>query len=204
MFNRVTALVFASLLAWPAAAQPVVTESAFWAAEVAKGQMDPAVDRIPDTPLIVDLEAKGREFGTQGGTLRTMVTRSKDVRQMVVYGYARLVGYDEKYQLRPDILRDFDVVDGRIFTLHLRPGHRWSTGAPFTSDDFRYWWENVALNPELSPNGPPEVMRVGDRQARWHSRTRTPLLCLFLRQTRTLSRCWRKRPRHSFSVLQAI
>lgn len=163
MFNRVTALVFASLLAWPAVAQPVVTESAFWAAEVAKGQMDPAVDRIPDTPLIVDLAAKGREFGTQGGTLRTMVTRSKDVRQMVVYGYARLVGYDEKYQLRPDILRDFDVVDGRIFTLHLRPGHRWSTGAPFTSDDFRYWWEHVALNPELSPNGPPEVMRVGDK-----------------------------------------
>jgi len=162
MFKRVTALILAALLALPAVAQPIVNESTFWAPEVSKGQMDPAVDRIPDVPLIVDLEAKGRQFGTQGGTLRTMVTRSKDVRQMVVYGYARLVGYDENYNLRPDILRDFEVEDGRIFTLRLRPGHRWSDGAPFTSEDFRYWWENVALNPELSPNGPPEVMRVGD------------------------------------------
>ena len=161
MFKRFSAIVIAGLITLPAFAQPVVQESGFWAAEVAKGQMDPAPDRIPDEPLVVDLEAKGREFGKQGGTLRTMVTRSKDVRQMVVYGYARLVGYDENYKLKPDILRDVEVQDGRIFTLHLRPGHRWSNGAPFTSEDFRYWWDHVAQNDELSPNGPPEVMRVG-------------------------------------------
>lgn len=162
MFNRLNAFIIAALLALPVAAQPVVKESEFWKDEVAKGNMDPAVLRIPETPLIVDLEAKGRTYGTQGGTLRTMVTRSKDVRQMVVYGYARLVGYDENYLLKPDILRDVEVEEDRVFTLRLRPGHRWSDGAPFTSEDFRYWWENVAQNPELSPNGPPEVMRVGD------------------------------------------
>lgn len=161
MFNRLTAILIAGLMALPAFAQPVVNESDFWAAEVSKGQMDPAPMRVPETPLIIDLEAKGREFGKQGGTLRTMVTRSKDIRQMVVYGYARLVGYDHNYQLKPDILRDIDVVDDRIFTLHLRPGHRWSDGAPFTSADFEYWWEHVAQNRELSPNGPPEVMRSG-------------------------------------------
>ncbi|WP_299367924.1 ABC transporter substrate-binding protein [uncultured Tateyamaria sp.] len=164
MFDRptrlLTSLITAAVLAAPAWAQPVVNESGFWAAEVAKGQMDPAVDRIPDTPLIVDLEAKGRTFGKQGGTLRTMVTRSKDVRQMVVYGYARLVGYDSDYQLAADILRDYEVEDGRKFTLHLRPGHRWSDGVPFTSADFQYWWDHVAQNAELSPNGPPEIMRV--------------------------------------------
>ncbi|MEL7260952.1 MAG: ABC transporter substrate-binding protein [Pseudomonadota bacterium] len=143
-----------------------VQESGFWSAEVQKGQMDPAADRIPETPLVVDLEAKGRSFGQQGGTLRTMVTRTKDVRQMVVYGYARLVGYDHEYNLSPDILRDFEVEEGRRFTLHLRPGHRWSDGAPFTSADFEYWWKHVANNPELSPNGPPEIMRIGDRVAR--------------------------------------
>lgn len=162
MFDRLTALLIVSFLALPAFAQPVVKESEFWAAEVTNGQMDPAALRVPQTPLIVDLEAKGREFGKQGGTLRTMVTRSKDVRQMVVYGYARLVGYDHEYALRPDILRDYDVEEGRIFTLHLRPGHRWSDGAPFTSADFQYWWEHVAQNPELSPNGPPEVLRSGE------------------------------------------
>ncbi|KIC48237.1 ABC transporter substrate-binding protein [Tateyamaria sp. ANG-S1] len=165
MFDRVIAAAFAGLLALPVWADAPVQESAFWAPEVKKGIIPAAADRIPDVPLIVDLEAKGRRFGTQGGTLRTMVTRTKDVRQMVVYGYARLVGYDHNYELKPDILRDVEVEEGRIFTLHLRPGHRWSDGAPFTSADFKYWWDHVANNRELSPNGPPEVMRMGDEIA---------------------------------------
>ncbi|MEM6371684.1 MAG: ABC transporter substrate-binding protein [Pseudomonadota bacterium] len=162
MFNRLSALLVATILALPATAQVAVEESEFWKSEIRKGNMDVAADRIPDTPLIVDMEAKGRTYGTQGGTLRTMVTRSKDVRQMVVYGYARLVGYDKNYQLTPDILRDIEVEDERVFTMHLRPGHRWSDGAPFTSADFEYWWNHVAQKVELSPNGPPEIMRVGD------------------------------------------
>ncbi len=51
------------------------------------------------------MAAKGRTNGIQGGTLRTLVSRSKDIRQMVVYGYARLVGYAPDYSLQPDILR---------------------------------------------------------------------------------------------------
>ena len=106
MFDRLGALILAAaFLALPVVAQPVVKESPFWESDVKNGNLDPAAARIPDVPLVVDLEAKGRTYGTQGGTLRTMVTRSKDVRQMVVYGYARLVGYDENYQLKPDILR---------------------------------------------------------------------------------------------------
>ena len=142
-------------------ALPPLSESTFWQSEVASGNLPPLAERLPREPLVVDLEAKGRRFGREGGTLRTMVTRSKDVRQMVVYGYARLVVYDQDYTLVPDILRDFEVEDGRIFTLHLRAGHKWSDGAPFTSEDFRYWWEDVANHPKLSPGGPPEIMRVG-------------------------------------------
>ncbi|UOA25863.1 putative ABC transporter-binding protein [Pseudosulfitobacter sp. DSM 107133] len=167
MFKRLRPLLLAAVmgLTSPLGAQPLlpadVQETAFWADDVAKGHMPPTAQRIPQEPLVVDLEAKGRSFGKQGGTLRTMVSRTKDVRQMVVYGYARLVGYDQNYQLKPDILRDVTVEEGRRFTLHLRKGHKWSDGADFTSADFAYWWNDVANNPELSPNGPPEVMRVG-------------------------------------------
>ena len=156
--------LFALLLAGPLAAFEV-QESIFWNDEVRAGDLPPVVLRLPQEPLVVDLPAKGRAFGQQGGTLRTMITRSKDVRQMVTYGYARLVGYDAEYNLVPDILRDFEVEEKRIFTLHLRAGHRWSDGAPFTAEDFRYWWEHVARHPELSPSGPPEIMRVGDAVA---------------------------------------
>jgi len=57
-------------------------------------------------------------------------------------------------------LRDFKVVDNREFTFHLRPGHRWSDGHPFTSADFEYWWNDVCLHPELSPSGPPSILLV--------------------------------------------
>lgn len=152
-------LVCALLITLGAAAHAQYVEGDFWRTEVDAGHMPAVSERLPNPPLTVDLQAKGRLPGQSGGTLRTMVTRTKDVRQMVVYGYARLVGYDHEYQLRPDILRDVTVEDDRIYTLHLRPGHHWSDGAPFTSEAFRYWWEDVANNEELSPSGPPEFLR---------------------------------------------
>lgn len=159
-------LILLAVLAAPALAQPPLQEATFWAQEVAAGNLPPVGERVPDTPLVVDLEAKGRSFGTPGGTLRTLVTRSKDVRQMVVYGYARLVGYGPDYVLYPDILRDVEVIEDRKFILRLRPGHRWSDGKPFTSADFRYWWEKVVNNAEITPSGPPEFMVVDGQLGR--------------------------------------
>ena len=150
-------LAFLALIALPAHAlelqePPVLLHS------VGEGELPPVAERVPSEPLVVDLPAKGRETGRSGGELRTIFTRAKDIRYMVVYGYARLMGYDHDFVLRPDILRDVEVEDGRVFTFHLREGHRWSDGHPFTTEDFRYWWEDVATHPELSPSGPPELM----------------------------------------------
>ncbi|CUH88946.1 putative ABC transporter periplasmic-binding protein [Phaeobacter sp. CECT 5382] len=157
--NSILALA-ATLLLTPLSslAGPAFVESAFWQDEVNSGNMPPVTERLPQSPLVVDLAAKGRDFGVQGGTLNTMVTRSKDIRQMVVYGYARLVGYDTQYLLQPDILLGFENEGNRRYTLNLRPGHRWSSGDPFTSADFEYWWQDIAQNPLLSPAGPPDFM----------------------------------------------
>jgi len=114
----------------------------------------PATAGPPEEPSVVDLEGAGKTVGKPGGELQTLVGRAKDTRLMVVYGYARLVGYDQHLELVPDILKDVEIEDGRIFTLHLRKGHLWSDGAPFTAEDFRYWWEDVANNEALSPTGP--------------------------------------------------
>ncbi|NIZ14799.1 ABC transporter substrate-binding protein [Phaeobacter sp. HF9A] len=164
MFNaRNTLLSLAALaLALPCAAlaQPNVQESAFLQQAVEDGTLPAAADRIPEHPLVVDVAAKGRTPGVQGGTLNTMITRSKDIRQMVVYGYARLVGYNETYDLVPDILESFENEGDRKFTFHLRPGHKWSSGDPFTSADFQYWWEYIATNKELNPTGPPDFVIV--------------------------------------------
>jgi peptide/nickel transport system substrate-binding protein len=115
----------------------------------------------PDQPWVVTFDADSdKTIGKPGGDLHMLVSRDKDTRLMVVYGYARLVGYTPKLDLVPDILETVDVEDGRSFTLHLRKGHRWSDGEPFTSEDFRYWWEDVANNQKLSPTGPPPELFV--------------------------------------------
>lgn len=154
------AAVFLAALALPAVALDL-QETPYFADQVASGALPPIEARAPAEPLIVDLESRGRTIGQQGGRIRTFIGRAKDVRYMVVYGYARLVGYDEKFELNADLLRAVEVTEGRVFTFHLRKGHKWSDGAPFTAEDFRYWWEDVANNPELSPSGPPELMLVG-------------------------------------------
>ena len=122
-------------------------------ADVAAGKLPTVATRVPEQPLVIDLKAAGKTMGRPGGTLRFLMSRAKDTRLMVAYGYARLVGFNEKYEIVPDILESFDVQEGRIFTFHLRKGMRWSDGHPFTSEDFRYYWEDVANNKKLSPFG---------------------------------------------------
>ena len=149
----------------PAAAAGYV-ETPIFAADVAAGKLEAVADRLPRTPSVVKMEG-ARRPGRHGGDLRMLVGRAKDVRMLVVYGYARLVVYDTNYELKPDILEAIEVEDGRIFTLKLRPGHKWSDGAPFTAEDFRYYWEDVANNLELSPAGPPRDLLVGREKPRF-------------------------------------
>ncbi|TCL01523.1 peptide/nickel transport system substrate-binding protein [Shimia isoporae] len=154
----VSCAAFGMLAAMVHAVEPI--EGEFWMEEVKSGNLPPVTERLPSVPLVPDLELRGRELGKAGGTMRTMVTRAKDVRQMVVYGYARLVGYNERYEIVPDILESLENENDIKFTMRLRPGHKWSDGHPFTSEDFRYWWEDVANNELLSPAGPIDFMRV--------------------------------------------
>ncbi len=158
-------LAFASGLAFAVAGSAAaldLVETPSLAPQVEAGALPPVADRVPSEPLVGGFETLGRAPGRSGGTLRVLLPKDKDVRLMNVWGYARLVGYDENFELKPDILARVDVEDGRIFTLHLRPGHKWSDGQPFTSEDFRYWWEDVANNPELRPSGPPTAILAGD------------------------------------------
>ncbi len=143
-----------SLTRWAPDSLPAPQEPPELKAKVDAGELPPVAERLPKVPLVVEA-TKARGIGKSGGKLQTMVGRQKDSRLMMVYGYARLVGYDEHYNLVPDILESVEIEDSRRFVLKLRPGHRWSDGHPFTSEDFRYYWEDVATHESLSPVGPP-------------------------------------------------
>ena len=136
------------------------------AGDVAAGNLPPLAQRLPRTPLVTDVKRDGWTPGRYGGDLRTLMAKDRDIRMLVVYGYSRLVGYDEQLRLLPDILRSIDNTGNRVFTLHLRPGHKWSDGHPFTTAAFRYYWEDVANNKDLSPFGLPQALLVRGRAPR--------------------------------------
>jgi peptide/nickel transport system substrate-binding protein len=144
----------------PAARALTYQETPSFQANVASGTLPPVEKRLPAMPLVVDMKAEGKLPGKPGGTLHMLIGQGGDARSLVPFEYSRLIVYDDRYRLVPDILASFDVQDGRIFTFHLRPGHRWSDGTPFTSEDFRYFWEEIATNPALNPDGLPPALVV--------------------------------------------
>jgi peptide/nickel transport system substrate-binding protein len=155
-------LLLVLLFGLPAASPSLAAlETPYLAEKVAGGKLPPVDQRIPAEPHLVTFDDDSGKPGQPGGDLTMMMARAKDVRILFAYFYARLVAYDTDLDLEADILKSVESEDNKVFTLHLRPGHRWSDGSPFTAEDFRYWWEDVILNPDLPPFTPPPEMLSG-------------------------------------------
>jgi peptide/nickel transport system substrate-binding protein len=169
MRKRFLLWIFALLLAcWimpreAMAGSPTLKENPALAAMVAQGELPAVHLRVPAEPAVANLSARGRKPGRSGGTLRTMMSKEKDIRLVSTWGYTRLVGWTPELELKPDLVKSVNVRDGRVFTFRLRAGHKWSDGKDFTAEDFRYFWEDIANNPELSPKGPPvDILNDGE------------------------------------------
>ncbi len=149
---RVFALLFGLLLA--AGTPALAAEAPLLVERVAAGTLPPQAQRLPKVPRVMTIDEKsGRTPGKQGGTIRTLMSEQGDLRLMTVYGYARLVAYNSSLEIAPDILLALDNEGNRVFTLHLRPGHRWSDGTPFTAEDFRYQWEDILVDEDMDRGG---------------------------------------------------
>ncbi len=151
-----TALLF-GWMAGPALAAdplPALQETPMLADQVKSGALPPVDKRVPQQPWVVTQFAGGDGPGRQGGQLNMLVASARDTRLMTIYSYTRLIIHDPKFKLKPDILESYEEKDGREFTFKLRAGHKWSDGEPFTTEDFRFFWEDVANNKELSSSGP--------------------------------------------------
>lgn len=159
--NLSSALALAIALLAPPAWGQDYKEPPFFANLPKDKKLPPIAERLPKTPIVVNTS------GQYGGEIVTLVPRPRDIRYISTYTYTRLVGYDRSLNLQPDILERFENEDDRIFTFTLREGHRWSDGSPFTAEDFRYYWEDVAHNLDLSPAGPPEFMLVDGKPPRF-------------------------------------
>jgi peptide/nickel transport system substrate-binding protein len=168
MKRRVFTAAMAPITIWAAlwspafAADPMPTlvETPSLAEQVKSGALPPVDKRVPTKPWLVTEFAGGDGLGRSGGQVNMLVTGARDTRLMTLYTYARLISYNDKFKLQPDILESYEAKEGRDFTLKLRAGHKWSDGQPFTTEDFRYYWEDIANNKELSSGGPSVELMV--------------------------------------------
>jgi peptide/nickel transport system substrate-binding protein len=165
-----------AFMLWACPAMAGYVESDMLKEKVGKGELPPVEQRLPEHPLVVDLAKMGRTAGQYGGTARILIGGQRSISLMTVYGYARLVRYNDKLDLEPDILESYDVQEGRIFTFHLRKGLKWSDGQLVTTEDFRYALEDVLLDEELSKvvssyilvdGKPPKFEIVDDQTVRY-------------------------------------
>ena len=135
--------------------------------QVKSGQLPPMEERLPAKPRMIDFESDNKTLGKYGGDLRLLMGKAKDLGQITVYTYARLVGYASDYTIQPDIAEAFVVGDGRDFVFKLRKGHRWSDGHPVSSEDFRYFWEDMVKNEKLGKKGIPSQMLVDGEEPKF-------------------------------------
>ena len=153
MVTRRTALGLLAATVLPARLRAEELEPGFLTTRLTAGELPPLAERLPKVPRVVNLAAKGRLPGRHGGDIRMLIGGQRDIRLMTISGYARLVGFDEQLNLKADILESYEAVEDRIFTFKIREGHKWSDGSALTAEDFRYCWEDVHLNEDLSPGG---------------------------------------------------
>jgi peptide/nickel transport system substrate-binding protein len=141
-------------------------------AELVKaGKLPPVEERIGQDPLVMK---PVHEIGKYGGTWRRGFTGPGDYLNGIraASGPDFLLYVDPTgTQIVPNIVRGYEVTDGgKVTTLLLRRGMKWSDGAPFTADDFMFWFEDVYQNKELVPaptsammiNGKPGALEKGD------------------------------------------
>jgi peptide/nickel transport system substrate-binding protein len=128
---------------------PTLVETPMLEPLVKEGKLPPVQKRVPAAPLVVQFSGE-RAPGVHGGDLRVLMSKDRDSRFVGAYGYARLVCWTPQGELVPDVAESFDAdAAEKVFVIRLRRGHRWSDGKPFTAEDFRFFWEDMASSKAL-------------------------------------------------------
>ncbi|MCY4022121.1 MAG: ABC transporter substrate-binding protein [Anaerolineaceae bacterium] len=119
---------------------------------VAAGELPAVAERLPSQPVVVQpLESVGQYGGELVGPSAVATCCGWDVLEMRLQ---KLFTIDTDLQtIIPNIALSYEAnEDSTVYTISLREGHRWSDGEPFTSEDFRFWFEDILGNTELTPS----------------------------------------------------
>lgn len=132
-------------LAFPSFAQEFM-EAPSLQAMVDRGELPPVSQRLPENPLVYT--PKDRP-GQQGGTWNHALVGGGSLSMLFRYqAYEPLLRYTPSWDgVEPNVAESYEVSDDSTeYTFRLRKGHKWSDGAPFTTEDIRFWYEDIYTN----------------------------------------------------------
>lgn len=131
-------------------------EAPMLAKRVAKGELPPVSQRLPEEPLVLE---PYEEIGQYGGTWHRMMKGTSDFHAFGRCVYEQMLRWapDPKDGILPGLVKEWAFTEnGKTLTLTLRKGLKWSDGHPFSTDDILFWWEKIAQDPNLTPGIPRE------------------------------------------------
>ncbi len=146
----------------------IFDESPMLTEEVAAGELPSVEERLPEEPMVLDPAVR---IGKYGGALRMSWVGMEDAYAGIVdviYEFPLTYSSEAPMEsIEPNIFKSWEISEGgRVFTFHVREGMKWSDGQPFTADDFMFWYEDIALNKELSPQ-PHFFLMMGEEVGEW-------------------------------------
>ncbi|MBI4928472.1 MAG: hypothetical protein HY835_11950, partial [Anaerolineae bacterium] len=145
----------------PEAAMSATYKEAPMLADMVKaGTLPPVEERLPADVAVTQVVDS---IGKYGGTLRvgTADHNYGDIKMYFtdppIKWRADMTGYE------PGLAQGYEWSDdGKTFTLKLRKGVRWSDGEPYTSADWKFWWEELVNAPDQKLFSIPGWMRNND------------------------------------------
>jgi len=136
--------------------KPKYSEAPMLAELVKAGKLPPVEERLPENPLVLPVY---EEIGRYGGTLHRIWAGpadrwglSKTLEESIVEYYVPEPG---RVEIRPWVCEKYEVgPDAKEFTFYLRKGMKWSDGVEVTTEDVRFWYEDIFLNKDIMPKPP--------------------------------------------------
>lgn len=113
-----------------------------------EGDLPPQDERLPENPLVITPTDRP---GSQGGTWNHALVGGGSLSMLIRYqGYEPLVRFTPDWSgIEPNVAESYEVnEDSTVYTFHLRKGHKWSDGEPYTTEDIRFWYEDIFQDPE--------------------------------------------------------
>jgi len=126
---------------------------------VKAGKLPPVEKRLPEPSELMVVKPV-KEIGKYGGRLRRGFTGPADNENgNRIVSTDKLLMWDYAAdRVAPALVKEWrQREDGRVTTIHLRKGLKWSDGRPCTADDFLFWYTDIYQNKELIPTPIPEL-----------------------------------------------